>query len=70
MIPGRQWRSVGKALNVVAGSTTVRAEIDVSSDDVVLIVAAEDQRLTIREIEIEPGDRCSIPSAFALEAKA
>src|SRR5215212_1756979 len=56
MVPGGQWRSVGETLNVVAGYAAVRAEIDRTSDEIVLVITANKQCLAAGQVEVESSD--------------
>src|SRR5262249_22170164 len=56
MVPGGQRRRVRETLNVVARGTAIRTEIDCTCDCVVLIIAAHEECLLIRQVEVKPGD--------------
>src|SRR5690349_8719288 len=56
MVPGRQRRRVRKTLNVVARGAAIGTEIDCARDGVVLVVAAHEQCLLIRQVEVKPAE--------------
>src|SRR5689334_17177392 len=70
MVPGRQRRRVRQALNVVARNTAIGREIDRLRHLIVLVVPADEQRLAIRQVEIEPGDvRVQLRRGASVETK-
>src|SRR5262245_48214972 len=73
VIPNRQRRRIRKALNVVSGKVhaAIRSTINIVSDVVPLIIAAQENRLTFRQIHVEPGNvSVQARGCLRIEAKA
>src|SRR5690242_9144718 len=56
MVPRGQRRRVRKTLDVVAGYAAIRTEVDRACDGVALIIAADEDCLPVRQVEVEPAD--------------
>jgi hypothetical protein len=71
MVPGGEWRRVREALNVVGSDAAIRTSINRARDEIVLIVAPQEQLLAIRQIEIEASDvGVQLSRRARIEAKA
>src|SRR5215213_11366066 len=71
MVPGGQWRRIGEALNIVPPDAAIGTPIHRTRDEIVLIVATQEQLLAIRQVEVETGDvSVQLSRRARIEAKA
>src|ERR1051325_2448940 len=71
MVPDEEWTGVREALDVIVGEVipAVRPAIDVVRDMIPLVVAAQEERLAISQVEIKPGNE-GIETSRGLGVKA
>src|SRR6185369_5390132 len=71
MVPGGKWWRIREALDVVRGDAAIGAPINRTRDEIVLIVATQEQLLVIRQIKVETGDvSVQLCRRTRIEAKA